>query len=156
MQRLTFSSKLDWASYIILFAKTVSEKIGALICFMKFLSPEAVLYIYKSTLRPRMESCCHFWAVVPSCYLVMLNKLQNCLSRTEGPLLAGCLQPLLHRRILASFSQGVLLNILINCMNFLSLFLDILRMSMPTVSFLAQLKPWILCLHKHPLLSFDI
>ena len=104
MQRLTFSSKLDWASYIILFAKTVSEKIGALICFMKFLSPEAVLYIYKSTLRPRMESCCHFWAVVPSCYLVMLNKLQNCLSRTEGPLLAGCLQPLLHRRILASFS----------------------------------------------------
>ena len=97
---------LNWIGplYIISFAKTVSEKIGALICFMKFLSPEAVLYINKSTLRPRMESCCHFWAVVPSCYLVMLNKLQNCLSRTEGPLLAGSLQPLVHRRSLASFS----------------------------------------------------
>ena len=31
MLRLTFSSKLDWASYIISIAKTASRKIGALI-----------------------------------------------------------------------------------------------------------------------------
>ena len=45
----TFSSKLDWGSYVICIAKTVSKKIGALIHSMKFLSPEVVLYLYKST-----------------------------------------------------------------------------------------------------------
>ena len=45
----TFSSKLDWGSYVISIAKTVSKKIGALIHSMKFLSPEVVLYLYKST-----------------------------------------------------------------------------------------------------------
>ena len=40
MLGLTFSSKLDWGTYIISIAKTVSEKIGALICSMTFLSPE--------------------------------------------------------------------------------------------------------------------
>ena len=35
----TFSSKLDWDSYIISNAKTVYKKIGALIHSMKFLSP---------------------------------------------------------------------------------------------------------------------
>ena len=55
MLGLTFSSKLDWGSYIISIAKTVSKKIGALIHSMKFLSPEVALYLYKSTTRPCME-----------------------------------------------------------------------------------------------------
>ena len=42
---LTFSSKLDWGSYIISIAKTASKKIGALIRSMKFLSPEVALYL---------------------------------------------------------------------------------------------------------------
>ena len=50
MLGLTFSSKLDWGSYIISIAKTASKKIGALIRFMKFLSPEVALYLYKSTI----------------------------------------------------------------------------------------------------------
>ena len=37
MQELTFSSKLDWDSYIISTAKTASKKIGVLIRFVKFL-----------------------------------------------------------------------------------------------------------------------
>ena len=40
MLRLTFSSKLDWGSYIISIAKTASKKTGALIRSMKFLSLE--------------------------------------------------------------------------------------------------------------------
>ena len=43
MLGLTFSSKLDWGSYIISIAKTASKKIGALIRSMKFLSPEVAL-----------------------------------------------------------------------------------------------------------------
>ena len=38
MLGLTFSSKLDWGSYIIYIAKTASKKIGALIRPIKFLS----------------------------------------------------------------------------------------------------------------------
>ena len=56
---LTFSSKLDWVSYIISNVKTASKKIGALIRSMKFLSLEVALYLYKSTICPCMEHCCH-------------------------------------------------------------------------------------------------
>ena len=45
MPGLTFSSKLDWGSYIISIAKTASKKIGALIRSMKFLSPKVALYL---------------------------------------------------------------------------------------------------------------
>ena len=54
MLALTFSSKLDWNSYIISIAKTASKKIGTLICFMKFLPPEVALYLYKSTIHSRL------------------------------------------------------------------------------------------------------
>ena len=50
MLGLTFSSKLDWGSYIMSIAKTVSKKICALIHSMKFHSPEVTLCLYKSTI----------------------------------------------------------------------------------------------------------
>ena len=43
------------------------------------------------------------------------------------------------------FLEGGLLIVLIYCIIFLSQFLDVTKMSMPTVSFLAQLDPGILC-----------
>ena len=52
---LSFSSKLDRVSYIISIANTVSKNTGSLICSMKFLSHEAALNLYKSTIRPCME-----------------------------------------------------------------------------------------------------
>ena len=42
MLGLTFSSKLDWGSYIFSIVKTASKKIGALIPCMKFLYPEVI------------------------------------------------------------------------------------------------------------------
>ena len=75
MLGLTFSSKLDCGSYIISIAKTTSKKIGALICSVKFLSPEVAFYLYKSTIWPCMEYCCHVGAGAPSCYLELLDKL---------------------------------------------------------------------------------
>ena len=101
---LTFYSKLDWRSYIISIAKTASKKIGALINSVKFLSTEVALHLYKSTIRPCMEYCCHVWAGAPSCYLELLNKLQKRICRTVGPSLAASLEPLAHRRNVASLS----------------------------------------------------
>ena len=96
MLGLTFSSKLDWGSYIISNAKTASKKIGVLIRSMKFLSPDFALYIYKSTICPCMEYCCHVWAGAPSCYLDLLDKLQKWICRIVGPSLAASLEPLAH------------------------------------------------------------
>ena len=55
MLGLTFSSKLDWGSYIISIAKTTSKKMEALIRSVKFHSPEFALYLYKSTMRACLE-----------------------------------------------------------------------------------------------------
>ena len=66
--RCCSSSKLDWGSYITSYiSKTASKKTGALICYMKLLSPEVALYLYKSIVCPCMEYCCHVWAGTPNC-----------------------------------------------------------------------------------------
>ena len=104
MLGLTFSSKLDWGSCIISIAKTASKKIGALIRSMKFLSPEVALYLYKSTIHPCMEYCCHVWAGARSCYLDFLDELQKRICRIVGPSLAASLEPLAHRGNVASLS----------------------------------------------------
>ena len=104
MLGLTFSSKLNWGSYIFSIAKTTSKKIGALICSMKFLSPEVALYCYKSTIPPCMEYYCHVWAGAPSCYLELLDKLQKVICRTVGPSCTASLEPLAHSRNVASVS----------------------------------------------------
>ena len=117
-----------------------------------------------------MKCCCHVWAVAPSCYLKLLDKLQKRICRTFGLSLTTSLEPLTHRRNVTSLSLFYsyyfgrcsselastgslsfflvvgLLVILIDCMIFLSPFLDAARISVSTVSFLAQLGPGILCL----------
>ena len=114
---LTFSSKLDKGSYIIFIAKTASKKIGVLIHSLKFLSPEVALYLYKSAIQ-----------VFPI-GITLVDVLKNWLNWFH----------------LLFLEEGLLV-ILIDCMIFLSPFLDVTRMSMSTVSFLAQLDSGILCL----------
>ena len=133
---------------------------------MMFLSPEVALYFYKSTIGTCMEYCCHVWTGAPSCYLELLGKLQERICKTVGPARAASYEPLAQRQNVASLSlfyryyfsrcsselaQLVplpysLLVILINCMIFQSPFLDVTRMPVSTVSFLAQLDSAILCL----------
>ena len=106
MLGLTFSFKLDWGSYSISIAKTTSKKIGTWIRSMKFLSSEAALYLYKSTIHPCMKYCCHVWAGAPSCYLELLDKLQKQIYRTVGPSLAVSLEPLAHCWNVASLKEN--------------------------------------------------
>ena len=133
---------------------------------MNFLSPEVAVYLYKSTIRPCKDYCCHVWAGAPSCYLELLDKLQKRICRAVDPSFAASLEYLAHRRNVASLSlfyryslvdvhlnwfhflilDGGLLVILTDCTIFLSPFLDVTRTSMSTVSFLAQLSSGILCL----------
>ena len=104
MLGLTVSSELDWGSFIDSVAKTASKKIGSLIRSIKFLSPEVALYLYKSTICQSMEYCCHVWAGSSSYYLELLDKLQKRICRNFGTSLAASLEPLAHRRNVASLS----------------------------------------------------
>ena len=94
---LSFSSKLDRDSYSISLGKTTSKKIEALIRFMKFLSPEVALYLYKPTIRPCMEYCSHVCAGAATYFLELLDKLEKQVCATLGPSFAGSLEPLPHR-----------------------------------------------------------
>ena len=71
---------------------------------MKCLSPVVALYLCKSTIRPCMEYCFHVWAGALSCYLESLEKLQKQICRTVGPSFAASIEPLPHRRNVASLS----------------------------------------------------
>ena len=71
MLGLTFSSKLDWGSYIISIAKTASKEIGALIRSMKFLSPEVALCLYNLPYA-------HVWNIVVTSGLVPPVSTWNC------------------------------------------------------------------------------
>ena len=46
----------------------------------------------------------HVWAGAPSYYLELLDKLQKRICRTVNPLLTASLEPLAHRRNVASLS----------------------------------------------------
>ena len=113
---------------------------------MSFLSPEVALYLYKSTICPCIKYCCHVWAGAPTCYLELLDKLQKRICRTVGPSLAASLETLAHCRNVASLTLFYryyfgrcsselahlvpgLLVILIDCIIFLSPFLDVTWMS---------------------------
>ena len=85
-------------------AKTAPKKTGALIGSMKFLSPKVDRYLYKSTIRPCMEYCCHVLVGAPGRHLELLDKLQKRICRAVGPSLAASLKPLAHRRKVASLS----------------------------------------------------
>ena len=71
---------------------------------MKFLFPEVAMYLYKSTIHPWMEFCCHVWAGAPSCYLELSDKLEKRICRTDRPSFAASLEPLAHRRNVANLS----------------------------------------------------
>ena len=95
-------SHLNWIGALISIVKTVSTKIGVVIHFMKFLSAEFALYLYKSTIHPFMEYFSHAWAGTPSYYLQLLDKLQKRICRTVGPSFATSLEPLTDRGNLAT------------------------------------------------------
>ena len=86
MVGLTFSSKLDWDSYIFSIAKTASKKIGGLICSMKFLSPGLLCISINLPYT-------HVWNTAVTSMLVSLVPTWNCQASNKNEyagLLAHC------------------------------------------------------------------
>jgi len=101
---LILSDSFTWKNYIESVAKSASMKVGSLHRVRHFLSPESILYIYKSTIRPAMEYCCHLWAGAPTTSLDSLDRIQRRIVNIVGPELSSDLHPLSHRRNVASLS----------------------------------------------------
>ena len=69
-----------------------------------FLSTESILYIYKFTIRPCIEYCCHLWAGASASCLHLLDRIQKRILNLVGPDVCSNLQSLCHRRNVASLS----------------------------------------------------
>ena len=60
-------------------------------------SPEAALCLYKSTIKPFMDTVIKSGIVLArGCYMELLDKLQKRIWRTVVPSLAASLEPLAH------------------------------------------------------------
>ena len=131
---------------------------------MKFLSPQVFLYLYKFNIQPCKKYYCRAWAGSPSYYFDIFDKLQKPVCRTAGPSLTVSLEHLAYCQNIAKESccykcyfgrcsselvWFCFLTSTCYCnmfMIFLSLAVNILMMSMTTVSFLSQLESRITCL----------
>ena len=114
---------------------------------MKILSSEVACCLYKSTIRPCMEDCFHYWASASSCSLNMWDKLRkwecrtvshsletlpHCLNVATVSLFCGyyfgrCSSEL-AQLVLLPYLSGRSLAIPVVCMIFLSPFLDLIKM----------------------------
>ena len=101
---LTVSSDLSWKKYIESISKKVAQRIGSLYRASRYLTPESMLYLYKSTIRPLMEYCCHVWAGAPKTHLQLLDRVEKRAKNLIGQPLANELLPLSVRRDVASLS----------------------------------------------------
>ena len=101
---LTFSKDLTWNDYIKSIAKSAAMKVGSLYRARQYLSSECILHLYKSLIRPCMEYCCHIWGGASADVLGLLDSIQKRIANIVGPTLAATLQPLSHRRDVASLS----------------------------------------------------
>ena len=102
---LRISSHLSWNDHINSIAKRASQKLGYLFRARGFFSSRDLLLLYKAQVRPLMEYCSHIWGGAPATSLKILDKVQARAIRLINDVkLTSSLQPLSHRRAVASLS----------------------------------------------------
>ena len=102
---ITFTPKLDWKPYVQSIAKQASQRVGSLFRSQRYLTKDALLYLYKASIRPCMEYCSHLWSGSPKAgCLDLLDRVQKRMLNLIGVDLAHRLDPLSHRRDVASLS----------------------------------------------------
>ena len=96
------NADMKWKSYIQSIALSAARKTASLYRARQHFSSESILHIYKSTIRPCLEYCCHIWGGAPYVHLELLDRIQRRISNIIGPDLSAKLQSLAHRRDVAS------------------------------------------------------
>ncbi|XP_065667848.1 uncharacterized protein LOC136088113 [Hydra vulgaris] len=102
--RLTLTSDLSLKPYIKSVAKLASAKVASHYRARHFVTSYSILYLYESQIRPCMEYCSHIWGGSSNDALSLLDKVKKRIVNIFGPALAANLQPLSHRRNVASLS----------------------------------------------------
>ena len=110
---LPFNSSLSCCQYIEDIAKAASKKIESLYRAKRFLTAESILYLYKSTIRPCLEYCCHIWAGAPITSLNLLDRVQRRLQNLVGE------DP--------SCNRFLIVVMLLLCLSFIVIFMDIVQ-----------------------------
>ena len=102
---LNISSDLSWHSHIASIVKSASRKLGFLFRARRYFTPEQLLTLYKSQVRPTLEYCSHIWGGAPKTTLKLLDSVQRRAVRLINKhSLTGTLQSLSQRRAVAALS----------------------------------------------------
>jgi len=101
---LTLTNTFSWNQYIEDIARAAARKVGSLYRARGYLTEESIFYLYKATIRPCMEYCCHIWAGASRESLNLLDRIQKRISTIVGPIFSSRLQSLSHRRNVSSLS----------------------------------------------------
>ena len=77
-------------SHIQSIAEAASRKVGSLYMAQHCLSPESILYLYKSTIRSCMEYCSHIWGGAPRSHgLDLLDRVRKRVVSLVGSVLSS-------------------------------------------------------------------
>ena len=79
-------------------------KVGSLLRARSYLTPKSILYLYKPSIRPCIEYCCHILAGTPANCLSLLDRMKRRICNAIGQDLSSKLDSLSQRRTVASLS----------------------------------------------------
>ena len=117
---LTFTRSMNWKPYIQSIVNVASRKVGSLYRAQHFLTPESILYMYKSTIRSCMDYCSHIRGGAPRSHVLdLLDRVQKRVVSLVGSGTFSDLHALSHRRDVAMVN--VPLGLRISCLPNVSL-----------------------------------
>ena len=99
---LSFTCNLNWKLCISSLAKTASMKLGVLSRLRQFFLTSPTANSKQGLIRPCMEYASHVWG--GSTHTALLNRVESKAFRLTNSPLTDCLQPLSHRRNVASLA----------------------------------------------------
>ena len=72
---MILSQDFSWRTYIESIAKFSAMKVGSLLHARSYLTPESILNLYKTSIHPCIEYCCHILDGAPSDCLSLLDRI---------------------------------------------------------------------------------
>nr|CAI5850874.1 unnamed protein product [Callosobruchus analis] len=74
---MNINNNMPWHDHVVTIAKTVSQMLGVLFRCRKLYTPEQLLLLYKTQIRPSLEYCSHVWGCAPKHSLKLMDSIQK-------------------------------------------------------------------------------
>ena len=102
---VSIASDLTWNEHISSVAKSAARKFGFLFRSSRFYTPQQLLTLYKTQIRPGLAYGSHLWRVAPKHSLATLNAIQKRLIMLiDVSTLTASLEALARRRSVSAHS----------------------------------------------------